>query len=509
MSIVDQFGNPITSASRHFAEGANRNDRAIPPQPLYKDDFEKLIPDLDRQSIVSASRKLFSNYGPIRGAIVQKANNVVGRAWSPRHHGTDTEWGKVARTWLETQWYGNCDVRGRAWDFKTLLWLDSVAIDRDGDFLIYLTEAQSGYPLMQRISVNRIGQRSWSGKVLEGRYKGLRMSHGVVLDKVNRAIAFHILGDTAADDRFIEARDCIHVFDPAWHDQVRGIPAFDGAIKTAFGSFTATEREQLNQNIRSSIALIEYNETGGPDLEDPSNTIGRGGVPGEPAGPTVQNFHAGLIKYIRSNSGGKMEALDNDMPGDAWDRFQDRVIRMGTAYFDWPFELVWKSDQLNAALVRNVQERARQSVEDRQDVLRSPATFVVQWAIAKAIKVGILPAPKDPDDWWKWTFQMPRKFSVDQAKDAKERREDWKIGFRSRRDIAAEDGRDVEEIENEKIDDAFRIELKVRAREESEGITIDRRTIQMLTSNETLTATDEPTPDRDEDEEKTEETKEP
>lgn len=477
--IVDQFGTPVSS--RAFANAADRSDRSRPPEPVFKEDFAKLVPDMDRQMIVSSSRRLFQNFGPIAGAIIQKADHVVGRAWNPKFTGADREWGDLARDWLENQWFGSCDVRGRAWDFKTLLWLDSVAIDRDGDFLIYLTESESGYPQTQRIAVNRIASRGHTreGVLTEGDYKGRRISHGVVLSETNRAIAYHVLGDTPADDKYIPADRCIHVFDPLWHDQVRGIPSFTASIKLIYGSMTATEREQMNQLVRSSIALVEYNEAGAADMDDPANQR----ASDEDDAPVIQSYAGGMIKYFRSNSGGKVEALDTDMPGNGWDTFQDRVVRTAMSGINWPSEMVWKSSEANASLVRNIQERARMSVEDRQDVIKSPALFVIRYAVAKAIKAGILPKPKTSSDWWKWDFQMPRKFSVDIAKDAAQRRDDFRIGFRSRTDIASEDGKDVDQIENEKIEEAFRFEKKIRAREEEEGITLDRSVFQMLTPN--------------------------
>jgi len=498
-SILDQYGNPVSSASRNFANAADRNDRATPQRPLFKDDHHKLIPDLDRQFIVSGSRNLFQNYGPWSTPMVQKADNAVGRAWNPKFLGEDTEWGKIAVDWLANQWYGNCDVRGRAWDFKTLLWLDSVAIDRDGDFLIYLTEAESGsgYPLTQRIPVNRIGQRGYSsnGIVDSGPYKGFKISHGVIRNKFDRAIAFRVLGDKAEEDQDISADKLIHVFDPLWHDQVRGIPSGSAAIKLIYGSLTATEREQMNQIIRSSYALVEYNETGGPDLEDPGTQAGTAATDTLAGTPTVESLAGGMIKYFRSNSGGKMEALDNDMPGDFWDRFQDRVVRTQAAALNWPYELYWKSGEVNAALVRNLQEKARMSVEDRQDVLKSPMLFVVRYAIAKAMKAGIIPRPKNPADGWKFDFQMPRKFSIDAGKEAAQRREDYRIAFRSRTAIAAEDGSDAEATENEKIEEAFRYEKKIREREKVEGFTVDRRQFIMMGPNEMAPVEEDPAPD--------------
>jgi len=487
MSILDHHGNPISSASRHFANAADRYDRSTPPQPLFKDDIDKLIPDMDRQFLVSGSRKLFQNFGPVTGALIQKADNAIGRAWAPKFTGEDKDWGMEAAAWLSDNWYGNCDVRGRAWDFKTLLWLDSVAIDRDGDFLIYLTEAESGYPLTQRISVNRIGQRTAYSRdtvIPDGPYKGAKMSHGVVLNKFKRAIAYHVLGDTVEEDRFIPADRCIHVFDPLWHDQVRGIPSFSGAIKLIYGSLTATEREQMNQLVRSSFALIEYNDTGGPDVDDPGYYAGSSG-PDATAQPSVESLAGGMIKYFRSNSGGKLESVDNDTPGDMWDRFQDRVVRTAMSGINWPYELVWKSGEVNAALVRNIQERARMSVEDRQDVIKSPALFQVRYAIAKAVKVGILPKPKNASDWWRWDFGMPRKFSIDPGREAQQRRADFSIGLRNRTGIVSEEGGDVESLEDERIEEVFRRSRKIQeAQARYPDVAVDRREFFMLTPNE-------------------------
>lgn len=507
--ILDQYGNPVNSSGNQGFSGATlRNDRSVPPQRIWRDDFEKLVPDVDRQFIVSGSRKLFQNFGPWSTPMVQKADNAIGRAWGPKFCGSDKVWGAEVVDWLANQWYGNCDVRGRSWDFKTLLWVDSVAVDRDGDFLIYLTEGEGGYPLTQRISCNRIGQRigqSYAGNsamgmsafslVQDGLYKGARISHGVIRNNLNRPIAYRILGDTQADDKDIPANDCIHVFDPQWHDQVRGIPSGQAAIKMIYGSLTATEREQLNQNMRSSYAFVEYNDTGGPDLLDPSVTAGKDATGNDLAKPTYESLAGGMIKYFRSNSGGKIESIANDMPGNMWSDFQDRVIRTHAAAINWPYELYWKSGEVNAALVRNIQERARMSVEDRQDTIKSPALFQIRYAIAKAIKSGILPKPKDTSDWWKFDFNMPRKFSIDPGKEANQRREDYRIGLRNRTDIILEEGRgDVALVDDERITEVFDREEKIAAEEKRRGIKIDRRLFYMLTPNEMMATETEEVP---------------
>lgn len=131
MPILDANGNPACYSQPRFSNSANRYDRSQPQEPLFTGDFEKLVPDVDRKTLLSGSRKMFENYPPTRGALIQKADHTVGRAWDPKFTGKDREWGKEAESWLKDQWYGLCDVRGFGWDFKTLLWLDCVAMDRD------------------------------------------------------------------------------------------------------------------------------------------------------------------------------------------------------------------------------------------------------------------------------------------------------------------------------------------------------------------------------------------
>jgi capsid protein len=488
MPILDSHGNPVVSQTR-FANAANRGDRSMPPEPLFKDDFDKLVPDWDRQAIVSGSRKMFTNFPPAKGVITQKANNVVGRAWSPVFDGQDKDWGRLATDWLMGQWYGMCDVRGPAFDFKTLLWLDSVALDRDGDYLIVFSEGEGGYPLTRRVPANRIGQRNgFDSVVSEGPYKGRKIAHGVIFGEHRRPLAYRILGDTAAEDVDVSASDCIHALDPLWHDQSRGMPTLSGSLNFIRSSLRSHEWEQMAQLMMSQLALVEYNETGGPDYDDPSNSLTTlsTSADGSPdlQSPTVETLHGGSIRYFRSNSGGKIETVDQSRPGEVWENFQDRVIRIMCADADWPYELGWKPADANAALVRNIQERARMAVEDRQDVIGGPALRVIRWALAKAMKAGILPYPKTQSDWWRWHFSMPAKFSVDKGRDAQQRREDYKMGFVNRADVIAESGGNIEDVDTARIKEIFDREVKIRAAEEAYGIQMDRRLFYMMGPND-------------------------
>jgi capsid protein len=483
MPILDANGYPVTSGRRHFHNSAAQ-DRGVPTEPIFTDDWDKLVPEYDRKVILSHSRKMFANYGPARGALIQVSDNVVGRAWNPVFTGIEREWGKRVTAWLEEQWFELNDVHGTAWDFKTNLWLDCISALRDGDIFVILRPSSTGYPLTQRISANRVASRnSYQQLLTEGPYRGRRMSHGIVMNEDNQPIAYHILGDNPEDDTFVPARDVIHIMSPTWHDQTRGEPVLAHALKFIRSSLLSHEWEQMAQLMVSNIGLVETNEVGGPSGDDwvhPS--IDENGDAG--SSPVIESLHGGTIRYIRSGSGGSIQQIKQERPSDMWDTFQDRVVRIACSGVPWPYELVWKSERVNAAMVRDIQNRARKTVEDMQDTLRRPALRMVRWAVARAVKAGILDAPADPRDLWHWDFRMPAKFSIDPGRDAMQRREDYKIGLTNKKKIVEEEGGDPEQVDDDRINEVFDLELKIRAREAETGMTIDRRLFYMLSPND-------------------------
>jgi hypothetical protein len=103
------------------------------------------------------------------------------------------------------------------------------------------------------------------------------------------------------------------------------------------------------------------------------------------------------------------------------------------------------------------------------------------YAIAKAIKSGIL--PKNPD-WFKWSFNMPQKISIDAGRDSAAYQNEYKLGARNLTEWLAERGKSIEDHYRER---AVEIVARKRIQEEVEkatGIEIDDREMQMLNPNE-------------------------
>lgn len=417
--------------------------------------------------LVSDSRKLYWNLGPVTAAVDDKAMYAVGRAWDAKFCGSEEneEWGDLAEKWLNKNWYPVADVRGQGFNFKTDLHLLSTQTDVDGEVYVFLTESDAGWPQIQIIPATMIGQRDAAKTVESGPYAGMDIVQGIIYNSKGGAVAYRVLGDKKENDVDYSARDLIQVFDPKTSDQVRGFPVFTHALLDLSDLRLIQGNEKMVSAICSTIGIIEHNEMGAPDPNDPANFLRKGPVTldgSSTLGPqmTTQTFQGISARYFRSGAGSKLEQLKLDRPGETWDKFMNRLIRNACAGAGWPYELCWDSSLLGGANVRLLLAKAERTVMDRQDLLRPVARRVVGYAIAKAIKLGLLPPC---DEWYEWDFGMPARISVDYGRDGNSDREDYKLGITTMRDILEEEGKDLDTHYQELADQ--------KAREDAAGTT--------------------------------------
>jgi len=138
MEILDSNGKP-EEYQRRLVKASDRYSRGNPWLPDFTRDLDDLFSQDDFRATMSQSRVIFSNFGAPRGAILQRADGAIGRAWEPEFKGKDQAFGDAAKEWLHS-WFNVCSVNGSLYDFKKLLHLDSIAIDRDGDVFVLLTQ---------------------------------------------------------------------------------------------------------------------------------------------------------------------------------------------------------------------------------------------------------------------------------------------------------------------------------------------------------------------------------
>lgn len=407
----------------------------------------------DRAALVSDSRKLYCNLGPVKGAVDAKAMYAIGRSWLPKFEGSDSEWGKRARDWLVEQWYPLADIGGN--DFQTALHLASVGVDVEADCGVSLTQYDTGFPAIQLIPGLNIGNRKYknSDKLPDGQYAGLEICDGVVLSDQGRALAFHVLGDNddGESDVFVSARDMMLLKEPQFIGQARGFPAFAASILDLKDFRTIAGYEKAAARLASSISLLEFNESGIADLSDPRVALGS---PQLGDSTVVRDMAGGMVKLLKAGTGAKIEAFYSQRPGDAFERLRDHIIRTAMSGINWHYELAWDISKAGGANTRFLIASAMRTVEDRQDLLRPIARRSVGYAVAKAIKLGMLPAN---EEWYKWGFTMPARMTADYGRDKAQDREDYIAGITNLSDICDENGIDIDQhiadrkAENEKL----------------------------------------------------------
>ena len=177
--------------------------------------------------------------------------------------------------------------------------------------------------------------------------------------------------------------------------------------------------------------------------------------------------------------------MKNDRPGDLTQTFlKDHVLRGAFASIGWPLEIGWSMDGLNSANTRAILAKVDRKLLQRQSTLFRVWKRVVTYAVAKAIKLGYLPANKD---WYKWTCTYPKSPSIDLGRDVKSSIDLYKIGGTTLSDIYGENGEDWQSKVYQKIFE--RKFLQASCKYDKPTIQqilaeqVDVNTIQILTPN--------------------------
>ena len=481
MAIIDQFGNSV--ASKKLIRSSAHNANGVEWQPTLARDFDDLFTQGDWRNTLTQSRLVFANFATPRAAMLQKAGWTAGTGWALEYIGDDSEWGNNAVLTLE-EWLNHADITGRG-NFNLNIKSDSLAIDRDGDFFIMLIKDENGISKIQRLPGHRVATRNIERDLKGSPYDGMTQKSGVITNSFDRIVAYHVLGEAedGSDDRIIPSAHMVQVIDEEWQDQARGIPAFAPVIQELRKSKTSEDWELMAQLVNSSISLVEYNDTGTADPNDPANYGQESSIPSND-GITSQEINGGAIRYFRANSGNKLESISSSRPSDMWDRFQDRVDRKACSSIDWPYELAGKIEGLNGVSIRNVQERARAAVSYRQRVLAHAYKKIAQWGVASLIEQGMIPRPNTPSDYKSFDFIMPPQISIDPRNDSKTALEEWRAGALNITNIMRSRGRTTESFYRQRCED---IATRKRVQKECEsrhGITIDEREMVMFTPND-------------------------
>jgi len=382
----------------------------------------------------SDSRYIYASSSTVNGAVMQKAGKIYGGSWRFQSHSEDAEFVKAVEADMENI-DRIIDIRGPQYPWRRSVKIESKSLDVDGDLFALLTETKTGFPQIQYLEAHRIGQTNYDNddRVQEGKYKGLKIKSGIIYNEYGREVAYRVLDEDGENWRDISARDMVHITDPDWFSQGRGVPTIAAGMLDWYDLAEVRDFEKIAQKVNAALTLKETTPTGKKDVAN-SLMNGQGGASNAPFQSELIN--GGLIRYLRNSD--KLEAHESNRPSDGFLKFSDKIEASAFLALRWRREML-DSSAVGGAGVRAFQRDINDAICDRVDVLAAYRKRIALYIIAKRAKQGVY---KLPADWMKCSFTKPREFTVDDGNSRKADRDDLRAGLASENDILARRGYD-------------------------------------------------------------------
>jgi Phage portal protein, lambda family len=477
--LLGPTGQPL---SYFLYPSPRHNLRAYKPRYQLAPDTKSNVGPYDRGDLVNYARQLRAQVDVLATAVEQKNSWAFGDAWDPHYLGANKKWGAEAKEYLQHMFFPMCNVRGPQYDLRRSLVLSGAAWDVDGDDAMVLTQTESGFPQVAFFPATRIG--SGSGTLAGGPFDGATLFDGVISDRSGRMIGLRILGeDGTATDLPASAVDL--AYEPAWHDQGRGIPRIAVSLLRWMNLQDIDEFLQRGVKRASSIGLIQKNEegeaamgneviSGEENIDTGATKFGEDIAAGSDRQIAYEEIEGGEMYFLSSVANESIEALDYKNPHPNVEAFIERIQRSALASIGWFYELL----DLNAtgrAPSRLLCDLANQTIWDRQATGERRWRRMITYAIAKGMKSGLLTSNNDGRDPYLWEPGLPKHLSVDAGNDEQADRENLKIGTTSKAIITQKKGYHLAEINRQR--EAELTELCAMARRIKEGnpeITFER-----------------------------------
>lgn len=284
------------------------------------------------------------------------------------------------------------------------------------------------------------------------RGNGIRVRAGIEFDAHGRRTAYHVLPDppgepfaTSLQPVRVDAADVCHIYEPLAPGQVRGISWLAPVLLKLRDLDAYSDAQLLRQKIGALHAALLYSPDGSA-----------GPYAGEQTGSALESgLEPGTIKVLPS--GFDVKFSDPPELGQEYDAFQRWCLREIASGLGLPFELLTGDlSAVNYSSIRAGLVEFRRRVDTLRNQVLVPLLLAPVWRrfIDIAVLTGTLPAD-DPDigrvGWiappWRW---------VDPLKDAEAEIMAINAGLRSRAEIVAEHGRDIEQVDRERAEDRRR-----------------------------------------------------
>ena len=379
-------------------------------------------------------RYIYTSNSTVNGAVKQRASKVFGESWRFQSHSEDETFAKLVEDDLEAI-DGLIDIRGQQFSFRRNVKIESKALDVDGDVFVLLTETKTGFPKLQWLEAHRIGCDLYSNtdRVESGKYRGLKIKSGIIYNEFGAEVAYRVLSEDKQSFRDVSARDMIHITDPDWFSQGRGIASIASGMLDWYDLAEVRNFEKIGQKINAALTLKETNDSGKADA---ASRIIKGQTGASQAPFQSELIAGGTVRYLKNSA--SLEAHESNRPSDGFLKFSDKIEAGAFFGMGWRREML-DSSAVGGAGVRAFQRDINDSITDRCSVLNRFRKRMVLYVIAKRAKQGIYTLPAD---WMKCSFTKPREFTVDDGQSRQADRDDLRAGLASEYDILARRGYD-------------------------------------------------------------------
>ena len=411
----------------------------------------------DQREILKSCRYLDKNNAFVSAWVNAHLTYGIGDGLRYQPLTSDPAWNIAAKE-LVARRLSRAEITGR---YNQLQFQRMVgkAVLVDGEIWLVKTTHQDGTPCVQVIEAHRVAQPPQSATE-QGWVQGIRF------DGQGRPIAISVQED-GGNYAIIPFNQVVQVYEPDRFTGVRGMSRLQVAINILRdrAETQTAERLALKEFSRRTFVLTsESGEFGPGDAGILGRTPPRGNNSGRTSAEDVAQAFGGLAISVKQ--GEKLEAFEHNRPSLNLLGMLDTLDRDAANALGISSDFLLNPTKIGGAVVRMELAKAERQFSAFQNTLINALEQVVQFFIADAIASGELPS--NPN-WYKMTFQTPRRLSVDVGRDTLAMIRGLEAGAINLRDILEEAGKEYESEVVARLDDKVWATAQAKAR----GLTYD------------------------------------
>lgn len=426
---------PVSAGRQYAAAKASRLVYGwTPPDATVNDEIRT-----SSMAVRNRVRQLVRDFGPIARAVDVLENLVVGPdgyKWQSSH---------ARREDLEDalrRWFEHADASGRL-HFCELQQLAERQICECGEYLFLQVRDPQAWAPFQLLALEP--------DRLSSAAPGPGLDQGIEYDQLTgRVIAYHLdRGEFRRDVVRVPAEDVLHGYHWLRPGQLRGISPFASGVLLAndLSQFVDAEIDGA-KTAAKYLGIIETPDLAGfQSLRNVSTEAGPDG-----SQQRIEDLENAIFEYLRP--GEKITLSSNPRPGNSFEPFVRFILRMLSITTGVPYDILSGDySQTNYSSSRMARNDFSGLIKTRQRArVRHLCQPCLSGAMSAMVLAGRINLPgywRDPWPWLAGRWTVPGLPPVDPLKESRAQRDQIDATLCSEIEVAAERGRDYEEILDE------------------------------------------------------------